>query len=463
MLHKLVPVASLSLVFFGSVPASGVGPPWTVERTPIELRFESEGRLEAARSLAIRLVPAAFRGPLVVREVVLRGGMVERGAIVLRLEDAEQKEALERARLELDEATARLELVREEHRIAEEDGATRLERARLAADRARRAIELHEQGDRERRLRGEQLRLARTGDGVGNQVQELEQLEQMYAGTSLADETKDIVLERARRSLERARESLALAEIDHSKFVAIEAPDRELDLANGAKWSAQELRHAEISQRLGAVRRRLAFAESERKLRDLAERVEELEGDLAATEVRAPASGLLTAIELETGDSISPRQAFARVLDATAFGIETTIGPQEMGWLTPEASVEVTLPAVPGLAVDGEVTEISRIGRPQNAGTAFPVRVELPASDPRMLIGVAAKVSGTHRTEPVLAVPATALRSDGDRTWLVLLRDGREQEVDVLVGRRGTSLVEILEGVVPGDRVVADPPEEPSL
>ena len=37
----------------------------------------------------------------------------------------------------------------------------------------------------------------------------------MYAGTSLATETKDIVLERARRSIARAQESLALAKIDH--------------------------------------------------------------------------------------------------------------------------------------------------------------------------------------------------------------------------------------------------------
>jgi len=452
-----------SLVLAGAWSAVGLAaPPWTVERGPIELRLEAEGRLEAARSLAMRLVPAAFRGSLVVEEVLVEGGMVERGTVILRLDDREQREALERARLELEEANARLELTREEHRLAEEGGEVRLERARLAAERAARALERHEAIERDRRARGEALRLARTEDGVGNQLQELEQLEQMYAGTSLATETKDIVLERARRSLARARESLALTEIDHARFVEIEAPDRETDLANGARWSEQDLRHAETSQRLEAIRRRLAFAEGERKVRDLAERVEELEADLAATEVRAPATGILTPITLERGDSISPRSAFARILDVDAFGIDTTIGPQEMGWLATGATVEATLAAVPGLAVEGVVVEISPIGRPRDDGTAFPMRVELPANDPRMLLGLAATIAASHRTEPVLAVPADAVRVDGERTFVMLLRDGVEQEAEVLVGRRGVRLVEILSGVVPGDRVVVDAAGEPN-
>ncbi|MHC4834243.1 MAG: hypothetical protein ACYTFH_10215, partial [Planctomycetota bacterium] len=68
----------------------------------------------------------------------------------------------------------------------------------------------------------------------------------------------------------------------------------------------------------------------------------------------------------------------------------------------------------------------------------------------------------SHRTEPVLAVPADAVRVDGERTFVMLLRDGVEQEAEVLVGRRGVRLVEILSGVVPGDRVVVDAAGEPN-
>ncbi|MGA1709015.1 MAG: hypothetical protein ACO4CI_10045, partial [Phycisphaerales bacterium] len=91
-------------------------PPGTVEATPIELRFEGTGRLAAARKMPVRLVPKAFRGSFLVNEVLFEGGPVEAGDVLIRLETAEIEEALERARVELEEASLRLDLLREEQR-----------------------------------------------------------------------------------------------------------------------------------------------------------------------------------------------------------------------------------------------------------------------------------------------------------------------------------------------------------
>lgn len=452
---------SLAFVLVAVLSASAVAlPPWTVEATPIELRLEASGRLVAARKLPIRLVPKAYRGSFVVGEVLVEGGPVEAGEVLLRLETAEIEEALERARTELEEASLRLDLLREEQRIAEESGLTSLGRKRLEAERAARTLELHRETERDRQQRGAVLRLQGNEDSLTNQRQELDQLEAMYAGTSLATETKDIVLERARRSMARAQESLALAKIDHELYLSIGMPDRDRDVEDRAEVSAQELRHAEISQRLDAIRRRLALAESTRRVEDLAERVSDLEADLVATEIVAPATGLLTSIALSPGDSLDARQRLAEVLDASAFAIETKVGSQELGWIAADATVAVSLPAVPGLAVEGRVARLSRIGVPDGSGAAFPVKVELPASDPRMLIGLEAKVSATTRTEPVVAIPLEAVRHDGDRTFVISLLDGRETEREVVLGRSGTTMVEVLEGLEPGDRVVVADSEE---
>ncbi|MGA1057892.1 MAG: HlyD family efflux transporter periplasmic adaptor subunit [Phycisphaerales bacterium] len=452
---------TVAAVVAATVAASAfAAPPWTVEATPIELRFEGTGRLAAARKMPIRLVPKAFRGAFLVNEVLFEGGPVEAGDVLIRLETAEIEEALERARVELEEASLRLDLLREEQRIAEEAGLTSLERKRLAAERAEKALELHRETERDRQQRGAVLRLQGSEDSLTNQRQELEQLESMYAGTSLATETKDIVLERARRSMARAQESLALARIDHELFTSVQMPDRDRDVADRAESSAEELRHAEVSQRLDAIRRRLALAEATRRLEDLAERVSDLESDLVATEIVAPATGLLTAISLAPGDAVDARQRIAEVLDASAFSIETKVGAQELGWLESGASVDVSLPAVPGLAASGTIARLSRIGTADGTGAAFPAKVEVPAADPRMLIGLEAKVSATTRTAPVVAIPSAAVRRDGDRTFVLILLDGRESQREIVLGRTGTTLVEVLEGLEPGDRVLV-PEAEP--
>ena len=276
----------------------------------------------------------------------------------------------------------------------------------------------------------------------------------MYAGTSLATETKDIVLERARRSIARAQESLALAKIDHEIYTSVQMADRDRDVEDRAEWSAEELRHAEVSQRLDAIRRRLALAEATRRVEDLAERVSDLEADLVATEIVAPATGLLTSIALSPGDSLDARQRLAEVLDASAFAIETKVGPQELGWLAAGDAVAVTMPAVAGVSAEGRIARLSRIGVADGSGAAFPVKIEVPAADPRMLIGLEAKVSATTRTEPVVAIPLDAVRREGDRVFVIALLDGRETEREVVLGRTGTTLVEVLEGLEPGDRVV---------
>lgn len=459
-------VTRAAAILVASLSASAVHavlPPWTVEATPIELALEAKGRLVAARKLGVRLNPKAFRGSLVVAEVLVEGGPVEAGEVLLKFETAEIEEALERARIELEEATLRLDLVREEQQVAEEASLTRVERTRLAAERAAKALEVRTEIERDRQLRGAQLRIQGNEDSLTNQQQELDQLEQMYAGTSLASETKDIVLERSRRAITRAKESLALARIDHELFLSIEQPDRDRDVEDRARWSAEELRHLEVSQRLDAIRRRLTLAESQRKVADLADRVEDLESDLEAMTLLAPATGLLTTIAVGPGDTINPRQSIAEVMDASSFAVETTIGAQDLGWLASGAAVAVTLPAVPGIEGRGSVTRLSRIGTADGRGAAFPMRVEVPASDPRMLIGLEAKVAASTRTDPVVAVPNEALREDGDRRFVMVLLDGRETEREVVPGRRGTTMIEILSGLEPGDRVVLPEPESKGL
>lgn len=456
---RCLAAASLAAAF--ATPALLGAPPWTVEQTPIELILDAKGRLEAIRSRGLRLVPKAFRGSFVVAEVLRRGGVVEAGEVILRLDAEDLAKELDRARIRLEESTLRLDLLREEQRVAEERDMTQLERTRLAAERTGKALERHRAVESERQLRGAVLELQGSEDWLTNQQQELDQLEAMYRGTSLANETKDIVLERSRRALARAKESLALASIDHELYLTVRRAERDRDVEDQARFSAQELAHLEVMSRLEAIRRRLAFADAERELGDLAEQVEDLESDLASLEVKAPATGILTAISLQPGDELSARQNFAELLDVSAFRITLQVDPQDRGWLSAGQAVAVTLPAAAGLSAAGVVKEVSSVGTPDGDGTAFPAEVEVGALDPRMLVGLEGKVSATHRTEPVLAVPRAAISSRDGRDFLVVILDGREVEREVLVGRRGVDLVEVVEGLSPGDRVVVpDPPAE---
>src|SRR5207253_10024196 len=76
--------------------------------------------------------------------------------------------------------------------------------------------------------------------GVENQREELSQLEKMYKGTQLATDTKEIVVERARRALEMAEQWLAIARQDQSVPTDHAHHNRERDLRDEARWAEQK-------------------------------------------------------------------------------------------------------------------------------------------------------------------------------------------------------------------------------
>lgn len=81
------------------------------------------------------------------------------------------------------------------------------------------------------RIAWAELRLTQTQDRVKDSEEELHQLELMYAEEDFADQTKEIVLDRSRRRVERSHRDLELRHEDHAilieKTIPLELAERE--------------------------------------------------------------------------------------------------------------------------------------------------------------------------------------------------------------------------------------------
>jgi hypothetical protein len=142
------------------------------------------------------------------------------------------------------------ELVRKERELA--IAQERLSKARLAAaqaeeqhtiavERAEREVALQQQRYDQftshtapQRIGQAELGLRRTEDRVKESEEELHQLELMYGEEDFADQTKEIVLQRGRRRLERDQQSLKLQQQDvaflKDKQLPLEKAEQELQL-----------------------------------------------------------------------------------------------------------------------------------------------------------------------------------------------------------------------------------------
>jgi hypothetical protein len=119
------------------------------------------------------------------------------------------------------------------------------------------------------------LDLVRRQDALAEQQEELAQLEMMYEKEDLADKTREIVLQRGKRRVERAKEELAIAERETQSLETRTIPRERAKLQLEADAKSRELSAMKL--------------ETEANLLEKATAVKAAEADLQAAEAKAGA------------------------------------------------------------------------------------------------------------------------------------------------------------------------------
>jgi multidrug efflux pump subunit AcrA (membrane-fusion protein) len=93
------------------------------------------------------------------------------------------------------------------------------------------------------------------------------------------------------------------------------------------------------------------------------------------------------------------------------------------------------------------------------------VKVRFLDKDPRMLPDMSAKVSFLSRNlkpeelKPRIAVSQSALINRGNQNTVFLLQGSHVQQTSLQLGKKLGDMMEVTEGLKPGDRVVINPPK----
>lgn len=170
--------------------------------------------------------------------------------------------------------------------------------------------------------------------------------------------------------------------------------------------------------------------------------------------LRAPAAGLISAIDAEAGQVVASGQSVVRI---------ALTGDKEVAIAIPEARLE-PLRRVPevgvalwanGAELKGRIREIAPIADP--ATRTYTARVTLIDPPPDVALGMTATVRfATPPSPPILAVPLTALLREGDATFLWRLdrQTMTVEQVRVAVAGVADNAVILGSGVQAGDTIV---------
>jgi membrane fusion protein, multidrug efflux system len=178
---------------------------------------------------------------------------------------------------------------------------------------------------------------------------------------------------------------------------------------------------------------------------------------LADTVMSAAIDGVVSERFAQAGEKLPIDGRVMAVVDLSRMEIDAPVPAAEIGSVRVGQTVELRIEGV----ARPQVGRIARIAPSTQAGTrSVPVYIALDNRDPSVRAGLFAQGTLSVETRSgVIAVPQTAIRDAGARTFVYAIVDGRLVEREVVLGLRdetsGTARVEVKSGLAAGERIVA--------
>jgi len=200
-----------------------------------------------------------------------------------------------------------------------------------------------------------------------------------------------------------------------------------------------------------------AIEENVRALGNAASSAQSVENYLRIT---APFDGVITERNVHPGSLAGPNAPapMLRLQQVNPLRLVIAVPEGEVAGIRRGAILSFTVPAFPGETFNGSV---ARIGQTLEQKTrTMPVELEVANGARRLAPGMFPEVIWpSRRPRPSLFVPPGAIASTTERTFLVRVRDGVTEWIDVKRGaamrHEGTDLIEVFGDIAPGDQVAA--------
>ena len=170
--------------------------------------------------------------------------------------------------------------------------------------------------------------------------------------------------------------------------------------------------------------------------------------------VRAPIGGVVQTLGARAGVTLAAGQTLAEISGLGTVWLNAALPEAQAGLVQVGQRATATLTAFPGEAFTGRIIAILPTASADSR--TLTVRVELANRGGRLRPGMFAVVALGGDAKPALLVPSEAVIRTGTRSIVMLEKgDGRYHPAEVITGREGGGKTEILQGLAPGEKVVA--------
>jgi HlyD family secretion protein len=241
-------------------------------------------------------------------------------------------------------------------------------------------------------------------------------------------------LDRASNDFERARRLLVSQSISREEY------DRYADTFNVAK--------------AGMERAEASLVEGQKLLIAAEETLEYQKARLAYTVITAPFDGLIVRRDRDPGDVVVPGTSILYLVSLKEVWVSAWVDETKQAKIKPGQPARVVFRSEPTVDYRGTVVRIGRETDPETR--EFLVDVQPEKLPEQWSVGQRAEVYiETERKSQATVVPSTFLVKRGGQTGVFVAVRGRAEWRALKLGLQGRETVEVLDGLTPGEIVVA--------
>ncbi len=275
----------------------------------------------------------------------------------------------------------------------------------------------------------------------------------------------------------KVRLESAIADRDSTRALLA---DLEVNLTNAERelHRSEELQKAQVSTQQSLDNSRTLvqsyqarIAQTRRQIEAAERRIAVAQQDLDNCTVRAPFAGVVVSKDAQRGEMVSPisagggftRTGIATIVDMNSDEIEVDVNENYIARVRTGQPVTAILDAYPDWKIPSHVRTVIPTADRQKA--TVKVRISFDQLDPRILPDMGVKVSFLDDTKPAerkapkLVVPKDAVRQENGTPVVFLLKDSVAERRAVKLGDASGSDLEVIAGLVDGDKIVSRVPE----
>lgn len=436
--------------------------------------FESfDGVLEATRTQEVTTDFESWTD-LKIESVIDEGTVVTSGQELLKFETESIDKAVAEAEFEAKNSQFALETAKLD--MKQINATTELDQAMAEHTwkNAREDFEYYRKTELPERLKDLDFSEKSAGYFLEYAKDELDQLEQMYTEDELTEESEEIVLKRARRSVESAERNRNRTLLRLKRDRETRVPRESFQQEESLKRNEITYERAVITQPIKRQKTEIALAQAEFAYKNKQNQLQKLLGDQKKMTLSSPADGVLyygrcvrgkwvgaqsSARRLEPGKKVPANTVAMTVVDTKHMMIRANLEESKLNSLSSGLKGKARIKAM-GQTVPVRIKSVSRIPLDDGKYDCQITMEELP-TEGAIMPGMNCKLSFlVHQTEQAVVVPKSSVFSDDDGVthYVYSVVDEKQVRKEVTVGKTSGDDIEIIDGLTAGEKIAKSKP-----